>query len=325
MANRSKPPPMSMEAHLDEERREVLALLAQTGPSRRSSSNSPFVTGTAAPIRSMLDIGDDSPRVIPSRQPPVRSMLDIGDCANVPSSSAIQSGPSSPLLEDSANPASNRQHPRSLSDSSPRRMEARPLPKVTNLNASNPYGFGLILSTSAPNSSRNRMRRVHPGPRLPEMRANKDGEPILDRGSSISPNSSVLLGSTQPPARKLEFAVSRSPFLQAGGPRAPPGTVVLDNGRFVDLNSAYRRLSDANLAMSNGSLSQLVNQRHTAGDQRGRLIKDWINECGEYEDTSDEGVSSDDELRRRSKTLREGPSSPPQAQSLLQALENERM
>jgi hypothetical protein len=98
--------------------------------------------------------------------------------------------------------------------------------------------------------------------------------------------------------------------------------VTLDDGRTVDLNSAYRRLSDANLAISGGSLSQLAHRRRTE-DLSGRLTKDWINEDTEYDDTSDDVGESDGERRGRPKTARKAARSTP-ALSLMGAIEDER-
>ncbi|KAL8410007.1 hypothetical protein RB594_008195 [Gaeumannomyces avenae] len=94
--------PMSMEAMLDEERREVLALLEGSsaaarhrGPASVSGrSPSPYSTGPRSPVRSMLDYDEPSPsgsshaagvrnsprpspRPRPAQVVPVRSMLDF--------------------------------------------------------------------------------------------------------------------------------------------------------------------------------------------------------------------------------------------------------
>jgi nucleotide-binding universal stress UspA family protein len=336
MANPNPRTPVSrsMESHLDEERREILALLGQSGGSRSAApsvsgrSSSPYVTGRS-PIRSMLDVGDDAVRS-PPRQAIIRSMLDIGDDPFLTrSQSAIQSGPNSPVL-DHASIATKSHHPRSFSDASPRPMDSaiRGLPKVTDLN-SDPYGFGIITSHGM-STTRRSTRRVTAGPSLPDVRANEDGDPIFDRGRQYSQGSSgSMLGPSRSPAGGKADARSRSPLTRAAAAAstsAVPSTMaMLDDGRKVDINSAYRRLSDANLAISGGSLSQLAHRRRTE-DLSGRLTKDWIHEDTEYDDTSDDAIDSDDEHRGRTKMARKpAKASSAPALSLLGAIEDERL
>jgi len=81
----------------------------------------------------------------------------------------------------------------------------------------------------------------------------------------------------------------------------------LDNGTLVDVNSAYRRLSDANLALSHGSLSSLpqkARRRTTSGGAGlGRLEKDPYSqeEDDAVMDSSDDDFSDEEGNRGRRK------------------------
>ena len=149
---------------------------------------------------------------------------------------------------------------------------------------------------------------------------------------------------------------SRSPHERLGPRSDSPHTnlepnddlskFVRKDGKVIDMNSAYRRLSDASLALSGGGLSKLsnrgrrrTNSGNTTGTGDGRLEKDYANHDGEDAvlDSSDEGPrSSDDEQRGRKKEeRRDGPAGsttlgmgrakgPRTAKSLMAAAEEER-
>jgi hypothetical protein len=75
------------------------------------------------------------------------------------------------------------------------------------------------------------------------------------------------------------------------------------------MSNAYRRLSDAHLARSRGSLSQFGTRRKRSEDLAGsgRLKKDYLSPDGDLlEDSSDDrgGSSSEDEGERGRKTAR---------------------
>ncbi|EGO54124.1 hypothetical protein NEUTE1DRAFT_48460 [Neurospora tetrasperma FGSC 2508] len=168
---------MSMEAMLDEERKEVLALLegpnGQGSRSRAGSmfedrSPSPFTTPRTS-VRSMLDIGDDHlsagsplpPPISPvlshaktasSYLAPVRSMLDIApgpakpvrsmlDIPAATSSRTPLSNPNSPIEPKSY----KGPHPRSLSDAGIKPVEFGPRASARS-NPMNSYQFGDIIT-----------------------------------------------------------------------------------------------------------------------------------------------------------------------------------
>jgi hypothetical protein len=88
-----------------------------------------------------------------------------------------------------------------------------------------------------------------------------------------------------------------------------PSKYVLDDGRVIDMNSAYRRLSDANLALSGGNLSALsgsrLKKKRPGGDPTSpggsRLEKDYTPIDGEdvAEDSTDEDRHSSEDERPR--------------------------
>lgn len=340
---------MSIDAMLDMEREEVLALL-ENKPSSSSSngagsmrSASPYAHAPRSPVRSMLDVvaddddtGSANRRTSPAPQPPVRSMLDIDGPAQPPSKPVRsmldvggpatarpssqtrlpynRSTPSSPtmaqasLYKSSSNPPS-RLHPRSSSDAAfqpadfgPRRSAG---PPVINDRTSE-YQFSGILPSSASGNL--------PGNKRSSGKRPSGGSSLADalRGYDFSglqlPSSKNRNSSTSRPG----YHQSKSPHNRwndrSKSPAVPrdPNQVRLGDGRIVDMSSAYRRLSDANLAYSSGSLSQLPMRKRSDDAGAGRLVKDYLGPDGEHLDSSDddEPLSSDDEDRGRKKAPR---------------------
>lgn len=370
--------PMSMEAMLDEERKEVLALLEGNSnprprPPSALGSRSPSPYTPRSPVRSMLDIGDDPPsptlpapvspgssstKTTASETAPVRSMLDVDsrptpqvrsmlDVDSPPSAAKqVLSTPSSPTDPNIRAHAAHNAHPRSMSDAS-----ARPPadfgPRLGPLRAdkTSEYQFSGIITT-------------HGGQALPKRvtqggkRSNNNAMAEVMKGNDVT--GLVLPGdrgrhhsASGPPARPGNK--SKSPQSRLGirskSPRSAPllrnlspaGRAVVNDPEIVDYNNAYRRLSDAALARSAGTLSDLGRRRsanYMSGT--GRLAKDYLGPDGELlvEDSSeDDGSSSGEEGQRGRKAARnfekspggpESPDSERQAKSLLGAAEAER-
>jgi hypothetical protein len=86
----------------------------------------------------------------------------------------------------------------------------------------------------------------------------------------------------------------------------------LDDGTPIDINNAFRRLSDANLALSKSSLAVLSSKGHrrwTEGEdgasaENARLVKDYYSEDENVVESSDDEHShtSDEEGQRGRKT-----------------------
>lgn len=331
----ARPPPddrpISIDAMLDMERREVLALLenktqptaAANNVERRSAS--PYAVARS-PVRSMLDIGPEpsSPttRTSPGTQAPVRSMLDmdsplpaVSRTRSIGGNNTVPSSPSSPLattfMERSPSQSS---HYRKRSDASYKPVEFGPR-ATANRNEPSGYQFSGIYNTLGPTSQQMPLRAAQRDPSL----AKKSGPSSLGEALRSSDLSNLVL-----PGERGRKASGGVPSRLSGGSRSPhnrltsrsrspatfssklgSGKAYLNDGQVVDLNNAYRRMTDANLATSGGSLSQLPKKKKTQAGE-GRLIKDYLGPDGEHLGSSEdeEPFSTDDEDRGRTKTPR---------------------
>jgi hypothetical protein len=345
---------MSMEAVLDEERKEVLALLegmsnrAKAPSSLGARSPSPHNT-TRSPVRSMLDIGSDAPdppvvvittqssdvepsaKKSPPHTAPVRSMLDIDS----PPPPAVRSmldvdspSPGSGLKPVLSNPpsvesnfrahATNQSvHSRSMSDASTKLADFGPRSSASLQGPYADYQFGGIITSNPgphlPKRVSQGGKRSIIGSAMAEALRGSDMTSMLsaDRGRhSINGQTIQIHNKSKSPHGRLGVR-SRSPHagLLSGRGLSPAGRAFLADmqNESYDQN-AYRRLSDANLARSQGSLSELTRRRMNEDTAKsGRLTKDYLGPDGEYlpEDSSDDnGTSSEDEGERGRKAAR---------------------
>ena len=323
---------MSLESALDEERRAVMDILEGRTTQRSSSmaSGSTFnqnarTASPVAPVRSMLDIGPAAPRhgsvagggvgVTPSplRSAPLtsgtRSMLDP---LIPPAPRTTQSTTTSPT---ESKPSMSGLH-RAQSDASSHPMEGRF--RVVNdkdKNIQSKYQFDMTstvsgralpkrVSLGGKKSKRNAMASIIQGQEL-------DPLPARDNGRHNS-TAGILGGHSRSPSSRLNNR-SQSPGVSmlntnSFNPMAVPGTFVTDSGKVIDMNSAYRRLSDAALLKSGGNLSSLPTRNSATRARAGsgevlspsgepRLQKDFYeDEHGEGAiESSDEEHSSDDD------------------------------
>ncbi|KAK9440887.1 uncharacterized protein G6M90_00g038820 [Metarhizium brunneum] len=325
--------PMSIDAMLDMERQEVLALLenknlnAPTSPSRMRSS-SPYTAAPRSPVRSMLDIEEepegsshgvttqapvrsmldiDAPVI--TTQAPVRSMLDIAvpsPPGSVHGRSSSPATPNEPIFKTHSASSQGSHHPRSPSDAAFKPAEFGPRAGL-RVDKTSEYQFSGILPQYSGHVGSKRLSQSGSSKRLPG--AGVLGEAL--RGADLS--SLQLPGDTgrnSSAGGRLGHPKSKSPHERwAARSRSPatfspllsPNRVVLDHGQVVDINNAYRRLSDANLAFSSGSLAQLPMRKRSDDAGEGRLIKDYLGPDGEHLESSEEeeAFSSDDEDRGR--------------------------
>ncbi|OTA61557.1 hypothetical protein K449DRAFT_64160 [Hypoxylon sp. EC38] len=342
---------MSLEAALEEERKEVENLISmqpRRPPSVGHRSPSPF-TSPRSPVRSMLDISEvstNAPRS-PAPQAPVRSMLDIdtpiqprsmldiGSSSNVPTSTHT-----SPTLSYKAPAVDNSTRTRSMSDAAstpavdlgPRSPPIMGLSNSRNNDPTSAYKFHDILPTNVGQSM--------PGKRSSTtMRSSSIGEAL--RGPDLS--NLVLPGEHGRFSRKTNKSKSPtnrfnlrsdSPFGNRSGRNQAQDAITLSNGQILDKNTAYRKLSDANLIYGGSSLASLARKRQDS-DGHGRLEKDNLSPYGELlPDESDDDVanSSDEELHRGRKLTTRAESQDEESpdggdaspKSLLAAIENER-
>ncbi|KAL6875022.1 hypothetical protein J3F83DRAFT_759667 [Trichoderma novae-zelandiae] len=340
---------MSIDAMLDMERKEVLALLERSSeapaPSARGArSDSPYAA--RSPVRSMLDIAEEevpaSSTASPPNRPgaasqgPVRSMLDVnappspqlvrsmldisGPVPDSPRRPGRSSTPSSPLMPPSE-PVFRHQsssglgpHPRSRSDAGVKFAETRRSSRqdpIANYQFSSimSHGSGSQSSVKWSSSRNSKNSKRESGGSLGEvLRGSESGLQLpADRGRSPFGGSRILPNqSKSPQSQNRRWASrSRSPATFST-PQLPPGKALLKDGQVVNLNNAYRKLSDANLIQSSGSLAQLPMRKKSAEAGEGRLVKDYVGPDGEHLESSDEEEeeSSDDEDRGRKKSPR---------------------
>lgn len=357
---------MSLEAAMEEERQQIEALLSGQQPSRVPQppvrSPSPYMNARS-PVRSMLDVGDAPPSAgLRKSPPPVRSMLDVAPSANTPpfrsplgmgssSSSKPQRSPvvssaqTSPTLSSHRIPVpSGDVHHRSMSDASAKPTFADfgprspPLPRDRLVDPTTDYKFSDIYATN--------VGQALPTRRAPggQMRSASIGEAL--RGADLSnlvlpgePGRSgfSLRGNSKSKSPHNRFSLrSNSPHASLLGPTArnrDDGMIILEDGQVIDKNSAYRRLSDANLAYGGSSLSSLPRKKSDP-EGHGRIQKSNLSPYGEIltDDDSDDDVgnSSDEEdhrgrkLTTRAESRGDGDDATRAAKSLLAAAEDER-
>ena len=297
---------MSLETALDEERREVLNILEGRTNQVRSQgqkSESPIpqngqaVRSPTPSVRSMLDLGPPlSPKQAPIQK--VRSMLDTGSHPKAPRHGQSASG-----LSQKTKPA----YQKARSDIT----DFRPRPVVNDrehfdLNAD--YQFTML--PSIPNQAL--PKRVTQGGKKQQsvgsmasiIQGQGFGHVARGRDTGRHNSTAGIGGSSQSPSSGL-LARSESPgtgtLMQAPGMQMP-GKFMTDSGRIIDMNNAYRRLSDAALLNSGGGLSHLPTSNGSgralgtgetlSASGETRLQKDYYSNGGEGDDTIE---SSDEE------------------------------
>jgi hypothetical protein len=209
----------SLEAAIDEEMREVVALLEGNQRPGGQSADSPAARA-------------QSPG---SAASPIRSMLDVDSPAQRRSSSRGTTGIPFAM------------------PSSPRRV-----------NPESAYKFEMLPSIDA-----------HAMPKRVSQGGKLDAAAKPRAMSSVYGNTSGFLGSSNPRDRHnstntpLGRSKSGSPGPRSASPATrmlsptPPAnnTFVTDSGKRIDMDTAYRKLSDSALARSDGGLSSLPNRK----------------------------------------------------------------
>ena len=355
---------MSLESVLDEERKQVLAILEGTAaggrPRGSASSTGPERTGSPfatprSPVRSMLDVDPSVPRhsSLPGTNgsgitsPPIRSMLDIDspppvrsmlDISTPPPSSttahqtSTRSAQTSPTEANHRAAMANSQQHRSLSDAASRPADFGP--RAPGFGLTSQYQFSGYLQSNpggpvVPKRNTQAGKKVIPSAMAEVVRGGDlSSFGSRDRGRNHSIGGTGIgnnVAKSKSPSNRIGLRTS-SPHSSMLNP--DPTQFVTKDGRVIDMNSAYRRLSDANLAKSGGGLSSLSEKsrrrRTNSGDAMipeddggGRLEKDYAGEDA-LEDSSDEdGRSSDEERSRgRKKEGRENSNDGPESQTI---------
>ncbi|KIW94302.1 uncharacterized protein Z519_05618 [Cladophialophora bantiana CBS 173.52] len=295
--------PMSMEALLDEENREVLAALDRKRPSSPIPRFKPPRTATPPPVRSMLDVDSPIPRhgsiagigvgvTSPNSSRKPAKELDPSD----PSSwtSPHSSKPSSPVLTKTS-PAITRQRNSSETE--------RPvgLPKIQTdekrgFEQNYQFDISSIPSSSPASRSPPNTKRPREGSGS-AMAAALSGDFAslhvgVPGGGHGRHNSTVAAGasSRSPSSRIRKPEPSRPGFLS---PTSTPGPLTTKSGTVVD--------DQAHLRLSSGSFSTTTDDSE---EGLGRINKDSVAGEEDAVDDSDEDVispsSDEDETRGRS-------------------------
>lgn len=290
-----------------------------------SSTGSGRPAPPRAPVRSMLDIDSPPPSPRPASAQVVRSMLDSDTSAPPPppvnqpiqqqqGSRTTPSSPSTPTDPAfKAQAGSNAPHGRAMSDAAFKPVDFGPrasgAPGGLNDRTSQYQFSGIYSNTSGGQQlpKRNTQGKWQPGGSMGQALRNSDMSGLQlpnERGrhSSLSGRLGGSHKSKSPHNRLANRSRSPATFIQLG-----PNKAMLDDGQVVDISSAYRRLSDANLAFSSGSLAQLPKRVRSDEAGEGRLIKDYLGPDGEHlgsSDEDDELYSTDDEDRGRKKDPR---------------------
>ncbi|KAI9825386.1 MAG: hypothetical protein M1832_001116 [Thelocarpon impressellum] len=326
---------MSLESALDDERREILKLLegpAAQRPSRPSlgpdgRTISPL--GTRSPVRSMLDVSIS--HGASTARAPIRSMLDP---ASPPPSRPTHSVNTSPTASLESQRESTLHRSRSDAAAHPPAAGPRPLrdrDRLTSelrprLSPNSDYQFGMLPASQAHALP----KRVSQGGRLPSM---LPGSKTSVAGGGPSARGGDRGRNSIPGASARPHVASKSPSSAFDRSRSPnsrltsdPGKFVTPGGNIVDMSSAYRRLSDAYLARSGGSLSALPGRQDPNHPRSGsgetlspsgglRLQKDYYGtghgDEAVVESSEDSYASSDDDMasegrRGRGRSRRKG-------------------
>ncbi|OBT93923.2 hypothetical protein VE01_08257 [Pseudogymnoascus verrucosus] len=307
-------PTMSMEAALDEERLDVLELLQGLsnkparaprgpgspmgpGPAPLGRSSSPY-NAHRSPVRSMLDVVEDPrPRhssiagTSSSGVTPIRSMLDIGP----PAPQISKSASTSPTDSFS----SLTLPPKGLAEIPPHQPQGRYKGDVTDS-----YQFSGYLQSNpgaplAPRRNTLAGKKAAPAPLAEGVRVDLPYS-ARDRVHAMGTTGIGSSNKSRSPHNRHSLR-SSSPSL---GPPPTSNMLVMDSGAVVDKDSAYRRLSDANLARAGGSFSAFTNKvrrRTDSNDKRDqRLQKDYtFTGAEDAVESSDEASTDEDGPRGR--------------------------
>jgi len=324
----------SLEAALDEEMRDVVALLEgrKTAAQQRQASRPRAVSpgGVAqSPMRSMLDVGPSVP---------------LGRHASIAGTNTGISSVRSML--DTSSPApppglATRSHRPSHGSNSPP-PAGRGFPS-SNTNPEDAYQFEMLpsIDSQAMPKRASQGGKKKPGAMASIFSADASKRPEARQGSLLGKGGHKSVS----PAPRTHHGRSQSPVTRKLNTNSlnllsTPGTYVSDTGQVIDLASAYRRLSDAALLKSGGRLANLPARKgvdaakgeELAPDGGVRLTKDYHEDDAVESSDSDESGSSDEEwngARRGRGRTRKGSGSQfdderPIPKSLMGAAEEER-
>ncbi|MCJ1284457.1 hypothetical protein MMC26_003789 [Xylographa opegraphella] len=345
---------MSLESALDEERREVMNILEgraakpQNSPTTLAYGQNGRTSSPAPQIRSMLDVGPAGPRrsslagpTASAIAPPVRSAPVIRSMLDPQSSPPPRVSHVGTSSSSSNNLAEGVSHHRAQSDASIHSLsKSRPRASsdLQNDGAALPYAgnqFEMSSNVQGPALPKRVTQGGKKGLGISSMASIIQGQELEakpkagDRGRHNSTASILggIGGKSKSPSSRLNPR-SQSPggtlLNHSFSPMPVPGKFVTPGGAVIDMNNAYRRLSDANLLRSGGHLSTIPTLKGKEGTRIGsgeslsptgevRLQKDYYRTSGSADaaiESSDESDSTGDDdawgpaARGRKKALR---------------------
>jgi hypothetical protein len=293
---------MSLESALDEERREVLALL-EGRPSVKRQGESPARAQSPAaaqsPVRSMLDIGNSPPMA--TRHTSIAMPIVGGGSPTSTTTPSVRS-----MLNTTSPPISPRSPYRSGNSQSPAPRNRLVSLGSLNLNPEEQYQFEMLPSidahalpkrvTQGGKKQQRAMSGVYGGAQ--DLLVGKGG--VKDRGRHNSTSGGMLSMHHKSKSPSSRLGRSNSPGLNKNNLNlmSDPNKFTTESGKVIDMHNAYRKLSDAALVRSGGALASLPSRKGSdptkgesvAPDGGVRLEKDY------YADEDDEDAieSSDD-------------------------------
>lgn len=311
---------VSLEAALDEERREILELLEGRRSSKQSSSTKKDARTTpTAVVRSMLDVSPDAP-------PPRCGSTTAGAGGTALSGRRLSlpkrsfSGvpsPPSPLRTSRSATDSPTASEAASSDTALTQRRASdgtdhiPSPRrkvIGDKRGLDLRDYKFDMQSSIPNQEQSKRasqggkkvssnKGLHYRSSLTAVvaRANPTLRTGPTGGTEPGRPSSRLSTVSIPRLDRSASPISRTPSQSSLNLAPPTGKLVTDNGKLIDMDRAYTRLSDTALAGSSGSLSNLARGSVESVSEDGdvRLEKDYI-EGGENGsgtiDTSEEEI-----------------------------------
>lgn len=266
---------MSLEAALEEERREIMNILegrptiyretfnGQTSSSGQSSG----VRSSAPPVRSMLDIDDSpAPKHAPSSvaqahgtsNQAVRSMLDIDTPEPTRGDSKTPSSLQSP------NTPGSGLHWTSASDSRPHKSNNR-----EGVDPNTAYRFSMLPSIQ----NQALPKRVTQGGKksiAPIMQGHDLNSSQRGRDSGRHHTMASLGGGSKSPSSRA-FNRSQSPGIGLTPGWVPEsGKYVTESGKVIDMSTAYRKLNEAALLNAGGALSNKPTNTPTGSSTTGK-------------------------------------------------------
>lgn len=226
----------------------------------------------------------------------------------------VFSTPSSPVLaSNQLARAANASHPRHMSDVASRPVGFGPR-SDGNRDLTSEYQFSDIITSNTGHAampkrvSQGNKKTAQPPSAMSHIVRGSDVSRIplpgdtRGRHSIAGPGMRIGSKSRSPHSRLGIRSSSPAAGLLSGRHLSPAGRAFVEETYGVDMSNAYRRLSDANLLRSGGSLAEIGRKKKVDDNpDGGRLAKDYLTPDGDdmYDDSSDDQDDSNAEEGER--------------------------